>query len=180
MSNEAQLTAALEEAWAELERKQTYIQNAFDSAGQLQQELDDLKASSQAAASLAVSAGGAQPLVADADPALQSALESAWLELEKKQQFLENIFEELRLRDVELAALRQQVADVTETNAQTGNLVQPDVQKALEQAWNDLEARDLQILDLNARLEALDGRVEWLLLENKTLSSAIGVDKIRQ
>ena len=69
---------------------------------------------------------------------------------------------------------------MTETNAQTGNLVQPDVQKALEQAWNDLEARDLQILDLNARLEALDGRVEWLLLENKTLSSAIGVDKIRQ
>jgi septal ring factor EnvC (AmiA/AmiB activator) len=180
MSREAELTTALEQAWAELERKQSYIQNAFDSAAKLQQELDELKASSQAAEARYAAHEVNMSGNSGTNPELQTALEGAWAELENKQRFLESSFDEIRARDVELELLRQEVAALDSVGGSAGNMVQPNVQRALTQAWNDLEARDLQILNLNATIEALNGRVEWLLLENKTLSGAIGVDKLRQ
>lgn len=171
MNREAELNAALQEAWAELERKQGYMQDAIDTANRLQGELDSIK---QTAADQAQSLGAA------AEGALQIALNEAWAELEKKQQFLENSFEEIRLRDEEIASLHQQLADKANAEAESRGLLQPDVEAAMQKAWDDLEDRDIQIVALNAQLEAQAARLDWLTLENKTLASAIGVDKMRQ
>ncbi len=171
MNREAELEAALQEAWAELERKQRYMQDAVDTANRLQAELDLLK---QAAADQA------QHGPDNGDGPLQAALNEAWVELEKKQQFLENSFEEIRLRDEEIASLRQQLVDEAHTKGQSQSLLQPDVQAAMQKAWDELEDRDRQIAALTGQLEAQAARLDWLILENKTLSSAIGVDKMRQ
>jgi FtsZ-binding cell division protein ZapB len=179
MSREAQLSTALNEAWAELERKQTYMQNAFDSANLLQIELDALKAANEAAAVARDIANNNAPALAG-DPALETALHNAWAELERKQKFLESSFDEIKARDTELELLRQQIAQTNDQAAQSSGLLHPNMEAALKQAWNDLETRDGEIADLKSKVSALDERIEWLLLENKTLSNAIGIDKMRQ
>lgn len=165
MTREEQLEVSLQEAWAELERKQGYLETAFDEAQRLKNELDILQAAQSAAGD-------------------QGALENAWAELARKQKYLEDSLEEIKIRDQELELLRGQIADASHTPS---SFVAPDVKAALQKAWNELEARDGQILELkaelvssNAALDAAQARIEWLTLENTTLANVVGVDKMRQ
>jgi hypothetical protein len=87
-----EIKGALQSAWAELERKQSYLETAFDEIAGLKAQLAQVQSNAVDTPEM---------------DALKTSLHDAWAEIERKQGYLETSVAATQALQAEIAALKR-------------------------------------------------------------------------